>query len=477
MSSTRFDFTFGRSGATNRTYINNEEFRQIDYIAGWDNSKIVAEVQHGESKLDLKPGRNNYIRTCLENNFAQNSVYNRANSYPFCFSDDAEITDVPTGQRTLKALPRFNIKNPNGSTVSLLGMQSYVCPKKNNAYWPQDYYTLKQTKSNSQWPIRPSNGDGAKLEYSPPKPYHTRIRIKLTDFKWTYYDTNKNGQKIKVEKNIFENEYTSGTSDQTINGEFVQVTKIRGFINLINPDAINSTTNSSGNNTWPHAFNQIYYRVTSDDFGGDDSTPIITILNSECAGNANIAGGQPNRTSSFYGSGVPFEIPILENQRYLIFDIYTDICDNSVYNTSASTQWWQMTWTFESIMYRPIDTAGIIPVFKLVRNPDITSRYYKNQRGWPRNNYYWEWPINHELQSEEISLDVYDSYGPVSVNSNGEILKIGPVSYYTKINVDYKVVDINNIIIKIRASSPNEILESNRYLAFIIAGNRYGNEF
>lgn len=457
--STLIDFNFGRSGNTSRTYINNEMFKAIDFIAGWNglNDKIIAETNNGEQTADIVKGRSNYLRTCLETNYTQNTIYNRANSYPFCFSNDVSVLSTAVGLSACKwrSLPRFTVNGTPSSNGVKVGFQNYICPKSPDSVWPNGYWSLAQTKSNSNWPIRPSNGDGAAIEFSPPKPYHTRIRIKLTDLKWNLVESETGAV---LTRNILENDSVAATSDERLNGEIVLVTKVRGFINLINPDATNATTNSSGKQSWPHNFNQIYYRVTTDEFGGDSNTPLLTIMNSECAGNSNLSGGQLNRSSSYYGDGIPFEVPVLENQRYLIFDIYTDVCDNTSYQTAGSTQWWQMTWSFESCMYRPVETSGDLPTFHVETNPQLSAYTESSLAGWPRENYYFYWDILHGLGTQNISVTLYNINGGKSV----------PV----KCESDVIIVDNDNIRLKIRTPNKNDVLPIQQLKAFLIGGNK-----
>lgn len=462
------DFNFGKDGTTSQTYINNECFRQIDYIIGWEdaNTKRAPEPIANEKLTSLKPGRGNYLRTCLEHNFQSNTKYNRANFFPYCFSNDINVLSVSEGARWWNAVPRFNIvgnkiDDDANNKNTKLGFQKYICPKHINAEWPNDFWSLEKTESNSYWPIRPSNGDGGLLVYSPPKPYHARIRIKLTDFKWKKYNPDSGEYEVR---NIFEDEKVpaSESSDSCQNGEHVNLTKIRGYINLINPDATNATTNSTGVQTWPHAFNQIYYRVTDNPFGGDDDTPLITILNSECAGNSNDGSNPVYRSSRFFGDGISFEVPVLEKQQYLIFDIYTDICDRVEWQTASPTQWWQLIWSFESCLYRPISNSGNVPLFYQVKSPEISPKEISNSSDWPRKRFYYEWRITHGMNTKNLLITVFN-------NSTGVMQQVQP---------DISIEDESNIIIKIGAFFENEEnlsienvpnLSEGLYSAFIIA--------
>lgn len=453
--STLIDYNFGRSGNTSRTYINYEEFRAIDYVAGWNNvnTKERAEISAGEQPSDIVKGRGNYLRTCLEHKSLRNTATLRGNFFPYCFSSDS-IEVIPSNQRYWPALPKFTIPTGVGNeTVDLVGFQNYVCPKKSSAQWPTDYYVLEQTASNSAWPIRPSNGDGGQLDFSPPKPYFTRIRIKLTDFKWVLREK---GTGNEYERNILEDESVSVTNPNRVNGELLCLTKIRGFINLINPDAINASTNSSGTYKWPHNFNQIHYRVTSDPYGGDDNTPTLTIFNSEAAGYTNLARSNYQNESSYYGAGIPFEVPVLEDQSYLIFDIYTDCCDRRDFQTSPSTQWWQMTWSFESCAFRRISDDGQTPTFHIEYNPFLIVEEQPLSY-WPKSQKIVKWPINHGLGTTNINVELYK----VNNSQTGAGIKV---------EADVSAVDTENVMITILS---DEDIPAAYFKAFIIGGNKF----
>lgn len=460
IESTLIDYNFGRTGNTSRTYINNEQFRPIEYINGWKdaNTKIKTD---GEKIYDLVKGKGNYLRTCLETGSIVNSITTRVNFFPYCLSSDKNIVGIPISGRTLPPLPKFNeagkpLENVESAPGAKIGFQNYICPKIQNAVWPQDYWTLTETKSNSAWPIRPSNGDGSYISYSPPKPYHARIRIKLTDLKWIQRDKAAGSNYMAI-RNILEDETVDRSSDDRINGDVVELVSVRGFINLINPDGINATTNNSGSYQWPHNFNQIHYRVTTDPYGGDDETPTITILNAECAGNANIGTTSYQNESSYYGAGVPFEVPVLVGQQYLIFDIYTDVCDRKDLQSATATQWWQLTWSFESCMYRPVTNAGDLPTFHVETNPELrASKSYKTT-GWPRENFFYNWFITHGLMTENISLTLFKM-------NEGE-------GHPVQVFADFRVVDSENIIIKIRGYDETPI-PTGQYKAFLIGGNK-----
>lgn len=459
--STLIDYNFGRVGNTSRTYINNEQFRAIDFIDGWRNANTKNRTD-GEKIHDLVKGKGNYLRTCLETNSVTNSVNNRGNFFPFCLSSDKNIVSIPQSGRTLPIIPRFDsagkyIENPENAVDVRVGFQNYICPKIQDAKWPQDFWTLTETKSNSAWPIRPSNGDGSYIEYSPPKPYHARIRIKLTDLKWILRDKAAGSQHETV-RNILEDETVDRTRDTRLNGEIVEIVSIRGFINLINPDGINATTNNTGSYKWPHNFNQIHYRVTTDPYGGDENTPTITVFNAECAGDANIGTTNYQNQSSYYGAGVPFEVPVLSGQQYLIFDIYTDVCDRKDLQTAPATQWWQLTWSFESCMYRPVSNAGDLPTFHIETNPELIPTKTYTEKSWPRVNYYYNWQITHGLNTKNISLTLYK----LNESSNQP----------TEVFADLRIIDNDNVIIKIRGVDDTTLIPINQYKAFLIGGNK-----
>lgn len=455
------DYNFGRTGNTSRTYINNEKFRAIDFINGWKdaNTKIKTD---GEKIYDIVKGKGNYLRTCLETGSITNTVGTRGNFFPFCLSADKNIVNIPSSGRTLPLLPKFNdagkpLENVETAPGAKVGFQNYICPKIQNAVWPQDYWTLTETKSNSAWPIRPSNGDGAYITYSPPKPYHARIRISLTDLKWIQRDRAA-GSSVGSIRNILEDESVELSDNNRVNGDVVELVSVRGFINLINPDAINATTNSSGSYQWPHNFNQIHYRVTTDPYGGDEDTPTITVLNAECAGNANIGTTNYQNESSYYGAGVPFEVPVLPGQQYLIFDIYTDVCDRKDLQAAAGTQWWQLTWSFESCMYRPVTNAGDLPTFHVDTNPELfVTKSYK-QTGWPRENYFYNWFITHGLETKNISCTLFKLN-----EADGHPIEV---------HADFSVIDNNTVAIKIRGNNADASIPNGQYRAFLIAGNK-----
>lgn len=459
--STLIDYNFGRAGNTARTYINNEKFRAIDYIEGWKNANTKIKTD-GEKIYDLVKGKGNYIRTCLETASNTNTINYRANFFPFCLSGDKTVMSIPSAGRTLPPLPKFDnngrpIENPTDAMPGAkVGFQNYICPKIKGAQWPQDYWTLTETKSNSAWPIRPSNGDGSYIDYSPPKPYHARIRIRLTDLKWVMKDRAAGVQYMSV-RNILEDESVELSDVNRTNGDIVELVTVRGFINLVNPDGINATTNSSGHYQWPHNFNQIHYRVTTDPYGGDDDTPTITVFNAECAGDANIGTTSYQNQSSYYGAGVPFEVPVLFGQQYLIFDVYTDVCDRKDLQISPATQWWQLTWSFESCMYRPVTNAGNLPVFHIDTNPELIPIKVVTTTGWPRENYYYTWLITHGLNNKNISLTLY------KLNE----LDGSPIRVFA----DFTIIDSDTIAIKIRGYNDTTRIPNGQYKVFLIAGN------
>lgn len=449
--STQIDYNFGRVGVSNRVYINNEEYRQIDSIAGWENknTKERPESANREKESDIVPGKSNYIRTCLEQNFGKNSINFRGNCYPYCFSGDTSITSVPSSGRFWPALPRFDKDGKPSANGIRVGMQKYVCPATSGAVWPNGFHTLKQLTSNSAWPVRPSNGNGAALDYSPSKPFFTRIRIPLVDLKWKHYTASGSYRTL----NILEDESVETSSDNRTNGEILELTRVRGFINLINPDGINATTNSSGSYKWPHNFNQIYYRVTDDYYGGDDDTPLITVMNSQCAGNAQVGGLTTSNQNIFSGSEVPFDVPVLLNQKYLIFDIYTDVCDRADLVLAASTKWWQMTWSFEGCMFRRKSDTGDLPTFHIEYNAALTPVPIAIEY-WPYEAYACIWDIKHELSTQNVSVALYDM-------SSGKPVLVG---------ADVSVLDVDRVRVVIKS---NYRIPAARFKVFIVGGNKY----
>lgn len=447
--STLIDYNFGRNGSSSRTYINNEEFRQIEYVKGWKtyNTKAKAETNAGETVSDITSyvQRGNYLRTALENTNQQNTTGFRGNFFPFCFSSD-EIKTLNTNGGYWPNLPRFRKDTVPSGDGAYVGFQAYVCPKKSDAVWPTDYYTLTQTRSNAAWPIRPSNGDGSSLDFSPPKPYFARIRIKLSDLKWTLRDAG-----VTKEFNILEDESVSQSLDTRVNGEIVELTKIRGFINLVNPDAVNASTNSKGAYKWPHNFNEIQYRVTSDPYGGTNDTPTLTIFNSQCAGNANLGVGNYQNESSYYGAGVPFEIPVLRDQRYLIFDIYTDVCDNVTFQNAATTQWWNLTWSFEGCMYRPMSNNGEAPIFHIepLAQCEPTS---ESLDVWPMTRNVCKWTVEHNLHTNNIFPAIYK-------NSGGGV--------WTLVQADIDLISEETLVVKIDSEAT---IPSGLYRCIIVGG-------
>lgn len=449
--STLIDYNFGRTGNTSKTYINNEIFRGIDFIYGWENAntKERANASVKETTANIVKGKGNYLRTCLEHNFLQNTVNTRGNMFPYCFSDDANITDVPATSRYWPALPRFTVDGTPSTLGALVGFQRYVCPKKSKASWPEDYYTLSKATSNSAWPLRPSNGEGASITYSPPKPHWARIRVKLTDLKWV---TIEQATQARIVRNILEDDTVSQSSDSRLNGEVVELTKVRGFITLSNPGGINGSTNESGQYSWPHSNTQIVYRVTNNEFGGDSETPTITIFNSEWANTTVNEYGQ----SVFGGGSIAFEVPVLNQQQYLVFDIYTDVCDLTTTQASTNTRWWQLKWSFESCYYRNISTAGNDPLFYVTTNGEI-SKVEKTGSEWPKKQYYYSWVIEHNLGTDNICVTVYDK-----TKNN------------TQAFMDIIALDANRCELRIKSNIYSDTyqgkIEAGRFKAFIIAG-------
>lgn len=449
--STLIDYNFGRTGNTSKTYINNEIFRGIDFIYGWEdaNTKERNNTSAKESATSIVKGKGNYLRTCLEHNFLQNTVNSRGNMFPYCFSDDSNITDVPATARYWPKLPRFTTDGKPSASGALVGFQHYICPKKTGANWPSDYYTLTKTKSNSNWPLRPSNGEGATITYSPAKPYWARIRVKLTDLKWV---TIEQTTQTRIVRNILEDDTVSESSDSRLNGEIVELTKVRGFITLSNPNGINGSTNESDQYTWSHSNTQIVYRVTNDEFGGDEETPTITVFNSEWANTTVNEYGQ----SVFGGGSIAFEVPVLSQQKYLVFDIYTDVCDLQSSQTSANTIWWQLKWAFESCYYRNISTSGNDPLFYVETNGAI-NRTSKTTSEWPKTQYYYSWVITHNLGTDNLSVTVYDK-----TKNN------------TQVFMDVRTIDANSCELLIKSNLYSEestgYITAGRFKAFIIAG-------
>lgn len=417
MATKQFDYNFGRLGDTNTLYINTEKFRHIDYIEGWQNINSK-ETPNSEQATDMIAGSGNYLRTCLENGWTGNTITRRGNHFPYCFSGDT-VDSVPANDRNWPALPRFSVVtgyegDPPVSVVTadrLVGFQKYICPRTgNNPVFPADYYTLEQTPSNSYWPIRPSNGDGAKKSFSPSNPYMARIRIKLTDLKYSAWSDETRTE--LVTRNILEEPSTSATSDNRKNGDIIDIARIRGFINLINPDGINAITNADGTTSWPHNFNQIVYRLSTDPTGTsyaiDDNTPAktITIFNAECAGYANLSRTNTVNQSSYYGAGIPFEVPVLPGQEYLIFDIYTDCCDNTPAQTNSSTEWWELTWSFDGYYYRPAEIQDSWqPRRVAVNNPTLTLDPLNNRYVW-RVTHNW----NVDFTANPVIIPTYQVY-------------------------------------------------------------------
>jgi hypothetical protein len=445
---TRVDYNFGRIGKVNTIYVNNEYVESISLIDGWEkaNTKTTNTAnKYEDGDASLPKGNSNYLRTCLEHNTIQNSTGTRGNNYPFCFAADP-IIPVRAGANGSVLywpnLPRYDIDNNkwidiDNSSVSgnyKTGFQIYICPKapsidqqnsgtEYKPSWPEDFHTLKQTTSNAFWPIRPSNGEGGLAAFSPPKPYHARIRIPLSSLKRK--QITKTGAveyrpiteiPSEVKTKVTEELHLENTGTENT----VNVTKIRGFINLVNPDAVNGSTDAKGNFKWPHNFNQIVYRYTSNEYGeegrdneNNDITPLLTVFNSEAAGYTNIGNVNNYQSySSYYGDGVPFEVPVKEGQQYLVFDIYTDACDNIIYQTNRETQWWQLTWSFESYSYRPIsNTAGMSIQSKTymlpAENKNNNSSYVQyeeviNEYAWPRKQYFCKWTIAHDFGSDAV---------------------------------------------------------------------------
>lgn len=302
------DYDFGRVGNTNYVYINNEETKPIVSIRGWE---------YDSAKNPFKNPNYNYIHTKLnyrgtyysgENNSNHNY---RAYRYPWCFNTYHSIKANPTG----------------GSNYEKL--QSYVCPRGSSS--TSGNFSLAKLSSADAWPIRPSDWD-VNNNFTPHIPYYTRIRIPIADF--LVKDSNNNS--ISVLEDAEQNNYS--------------ISRIKGILNLIQPDGVYGAGNGFNNSV-----NQFYYLYTDNEFGyksnsSTEAAERITILTTQGDYRSSDTWSDDN---SVYG--IPFDLPVLPNQKYLVFEIYTNICNNwtGEDGSAASIEWWEFTWAFETVSYRP----------------------------------------------------------------------------------------------------------------------------
>ena len=302
------DYDFGRVGNTNYVYINNEETKPIVSIRGWEYDSV---------KNPFKNPNYNYIHTKLnyrgtylsgENNSNHNY---RAYRYPWCFNTYHSTKANPTG----------------GSNYEKL--QSYVCPRGSSS--TSGNFSLSKLSSADAWPIRPSDWD-TNNNFTPHIPYYTRIRIPIADF--LVKDSNNNS--VSVLEDAEQNNYS--------------ISRIKGILNLIQPDGVYGAGNGFNN-----SINQFYYLYTDNEFGyksnsSTEAAERITILTSQGDYRSWNTWGDDN---NIYG--IPFDLPILPNQKYLVFEIYTNICNNwtGEDGSAASIEWWEFTWAFETVSYRP----------------------------------------------------------------------------------------------------------------------------
>lgn len=302
------DYDFGRVGNTNYVYINNEETKPIVSIRGWEYDSV---------KNPFKNPNYNYIHTKLnyrgtylsgENNSNHNY---RAYRYPWCFNTYHSTKANPTG----------------GSNYEKL--QSYVCPRGSSS--TSGNFSLAKLSSADAWPIRPSDWD-INNNFTPYIPYYARIRIPIADF--LVKDSNDNN--VSVLEDAEQNNYS--------------ISRIKGILNLIQPDGVYGAGNGFNNSV-----NQFYYLYTDNEFGyksnsSAEAAERITILTTQ--GDYRSSGPWTDDNTVY---GIPFDLPVLPNQKYLVFEIYTNICNNwtGEDGSSASIEWWEFTWAFETVSYRP----------------------------------------------------------------------------------------------------------------------------
>lgn len=302
------DYDFGRVGNTNYVYINNEETKPIISIKGWE---------YNSTKNPFKNPNYNYIHTKLnyrdtyrsgENN---NNHNYRAYRYPWCFNTYHSTKANPTG----------------GSNYEKL--QSYVCPRGSSS--TSGNFSLAKLSSADAWPIRPSDWD-VNNNFTPHIPYYARIRIPIADF----FVKDSNDKTVSLLEDAEQNNYS--------------ISRIKGILNLIQPDGVYGAGSGFNNSV-----NQFYYLYTDNEFGyksNNSTEPAerITILTTQ----------SDYRSSSTWADddniyGIPFDLPVLPNQKYLVFEIYTNICNywTGEDGSAASIEWWEFTWAFETVSYRP----------------------------------------------------------------------------------------------------------------------------
>lgn len=302
------DYDFGRVGNTNYVYINNEETKPIVSIRGWEYDSV---------KNPFKNPNYNYIHTKLNyrdtyRSGENNSNHNyRAYRYPWCFNTYHSTKANPTG----------------GSNYEKL--QSYVCPRGSSS--TSGNFSLTKLSSADAWPIRPSDWD-INNNFTPYIPYYARIRIPIADF--LVKDSNDNN--VSVLEDAEQNNYS--------------ISRIKGILNLIQPDGVYGAGNSFNNSV-----NQFYYLYTDNEFGyksnsSTEAAERITILTTQ--GDYRSSGTWSDDNTVY---GIPFDLPVLPNQKYLVFEIYTNICNNwtGEDGSAASIEWWEFTWAFETVSYRP----------------------------------------------------------------------------------------------------------------------------
>ena len=307
-NSNMLDYDFGRVGNTNYVYINNEETKPIVSIKGWEYDSV---------KNPFKNPNYNYIHTKLNyrdtyRSGENNSNHNyRAYRYPWCFNTYHSTKANPTG----------------GSNYEKL--QSYVCPRGSSS--TSGNFSLTKLSSADAWPIRPSDWD-INNNFIPYIPYYARIRIPIADF--LVKDSNDNN--VSVLEDAEQNNYS--------------ISRIKGILNLIQPDGVYGTGNGFNNSV-----NQFYYLYTDNEFGyksnsSTEAAERITILTTQ--GDYRSSGTWSDDNTVY---GIPFDLPVLPNQKYLVFEIYTNICNNwtGEDGSAASIEWWEFTWAFETVSYRP----------------------------------------------------------------------------------------------------------------------------
>lgn len=302
------DYDFGRIGNTNYVYINNEETKPIISIKGWE---------YNSTKNPFKNPNYNYIHTKLNYRGTYRSGENdnnhnyRAYRYPWCFNTYHSTKANPTG----------------GSNYEKL--QSYVCPRGSSS--TSGNFSLAKLSSADAWPIRPSDWD-VNNNFTPHIPYYARIRIPIADF----FVKDSNDKTVSLLEDAEQNNYS--------------ISKIKGILNLIQPDGVYGAGSGFNNSV-----NQFYYLYTDNEFGyksNNSTEPAerITILTTQ----------SDYRSSSTWLDedniyGIPFDLPVLPNQKYLVFEIYTNICNywTGEDRSAASIEWWEFTWAFETVSYRP----------------------------------------------------------------------------------------------------------------------------